>query len=108
MSGLWSIRANGEFPVNGRIRSEAEFGRSKVYVRSVRAADTAMRSEFQLMPNAAVTLKIQTTPARSSIACNNTLHPAVMCSGFASSISLWLMPSLQGIKIMPLGASLAM
>ena len=50
----------------------------------------------------------QTTPARSNIACSNTLHPAVMCSGLASSISLWLMPSLQGMKIMPLGASLAM
>ena len=47
-------------------------------------------------------------PARSNIACSNTLHPASMCSGLASSISLWLMPSLQGMKIMPLGASLAM
>ena len=46
-------------------------------------------------------------PARSNIACSSTLHPAVMCSGLASSISLWLMPSLQGMKIMPLEASLA-
>ena len=47
-------------------------------------------------------------PARSSIACSKTLQPAVMCSGLADSISLWLMPSLQGMKIMPVGASLAM
>src|SRR5450830_1663219 len=47
-------------------------------------------------------------PARSSMACSSTLQPAVMCSGWASSISLWLMPSLQGMKIMPVGASLAM
>ena len=48
------------------------------------------------------------TPARSSMACSSTLQPAVMCSALASSISLWLMPSLQGMKIMPAGASLAM
>ena len=48
------------------------------------------------------------TPARSSIACSSTLQPAVMCSGKALSISLWLMPSLQGMKIMPAGASRAM
>jgi len=49
-----------------------------------------------------------TTPARSSIACSSTLQPAVMCSGWASSISLWLMPSLHGMKIIPAGASRAM
>ena len=47
-------------------------------------------------------------PERSSIACSSTLQPAVMCSGLASSISLWLMPSLQGMKIMPLLARRAM
>ena len=48
------------------------------------------------------------TPARSSMACSSTLHPAVMCSGFASSISLWLIPSLHGMKIIPAGTSFAM
>ncbi len=47
-------------------------------------------------------------PARSSMACSSTLQPAVMCSGVALSISLWLMPSLHGMKIMPLGARRAM
>jgi hypothetical protein len=47
---------------------------------------------------------LRTTPALDNMACNKTLQPAAMCSGLASSISLWLMPSLQGIKIMPLGA----
>lgn len=44
------------------------------------------------------------TPARSSIPCSSTLQPASRCSSFASSISLWLMPSLHGTKIMPAGA----
>ena len=57
-------------------------------------------------PKRGTSKKIQ-VPARSSMACSSTLHPAVMCSGLASSISLWLMPSLQGMKIMPLEASLA-
>ena len=45
--------------------------------------------------------------ACSSIACNSTSAPAAMCSGMASSSSLWLMPSLQGTKIMPVGARCA-
>ena len=45
--------------------------------------------------------------ARSSIASSSTFAPASMCSGSASSISLWLMPSLHGTKIMPAGATWA-
>ena len=41
------------------------------------------------------------------IACNNTLQPAVMCSGLASSISLWLMPPTQGTKTIEVGATCA-
>ena len=39
-----------------------------------------------------------------SITCSSTLAPAATCSGEAYSISLWLIPSLQGIKIIPVGA----
>ena len=37
------------------------------------------------------------------MACSKTLQPACTCSGVALSISLWLMPSLQGIKIIAKG-----
>ena len=60
------------------------------------------------LPAVSLGLLHPTTPARSSMACNNTLHPAVICAGLASSISLWLMPSLHGMKIMPAGARRAM
>jgi len=48
----------------------------------------------------------QATPACASIACSSTLQPAARCSDLASSISLWLMPSLQGTKIIAVGATL--
>jgi hypothetical protein len=53
-------------------------------------------------------LDVQACLARSSMAWSSTLHPASRCSGFASSISLWLMPSLHGTKIIPAGARRAM
>ena len=46
----------------------------------------------------------QAPPARSSMACSSTLAPAAQCPEVASSISAWLMPSLQGTKIMAVGA----
>jgi hypothetical protein len=44
-------------------------------------------------------------PARLSMACSSTLAPASIHSGFASSTSLWLMPSTQGTKIIEVGAT---
>jgi len=61
----------------------------------------------QMSPLSSIRKHFDQVPARSSMACNNTLQPAAMCSGVADSISLWLMPSLHGMKIMPVGASLA-
>src|SRR5689334_3077927 len=46
-------------------------------------------------------------PARASTAWSSTLAPASRCSGRASSISLWLMPSLHGTKIIAVGATRA-
>ena len=46
-------------------------------------------------------------PARASIAWSSTFAPASRCSGRASSISLWLMPSLHGTKIIDVGATRA-
>ncbi|QDI09800.1 hypothetical protein electrica_03732 [Klebsiella electrica] len=45
-----------------------------------------------------------TTCAYCSITCSSTFAPAATCPGEAYSISLWLIPSLQGIKIIPVGA----
>ena len=47
---------------------------------------------------------VYTTRAYCSITCSSTFAPASTCSGDAYSISLWLIPSLQGIKIIPVGA----
>ena len=47
------------------------------------------------------------TPSASRMACSSTSQPAAVCSGVASSISLWLMPSLQGMKIIAAGHTLA-
>ncbi|MDT4825481.1 hypothetical protein FQZ97_587670 [compost metagenome] len=47
-------------------------------------------------------------PQQRNMACSSTLQPASRCSGCASSISLWLMPSLHGTKIMAVGATRAM
>src|SRR5690606_19447197 len=43
----------------------------------------------------------RTAPRRTSV-------PAIMCSSEANSFSLWLIPSLQGMKIMAEGATFAM
>ena len=45
--------------------------------------------------------------ALSSTVFNNTLQPAVRSSGLASSISLWLMPPIQGTKTIAEGATRA-
>src|SRR5215471_425660 len=49
----------------------------------------------------------QDPPAHASTAWSKTFAPASRCSGRASSISLWLMPSLHGTKIMEVGATRA-
>ncbi len=41
------------------------------------------------------------------MARSSTLQPASRCAGSAFSISLWLMPSSQGTKIMAAGATRA-
>ena len=46
-----------------------------------------------------------TRPAFASMARSRTLPPAWIHSGLASSTSLWLMPSMQGMKIMEVGAT---
>ena len=43
--------------------------------------------------------------ARSTIACSRIWQPAPMSALVASSISLWLMPSLHGTKTMAVGAT---
>ena len=43
--------------------------------------------------------------ARSTIACSRIWQPAPASSLVASSISLWLMPSLHGTKIIAVGAT---
>jgi hypothetical protein len=43
--------------------------------------------------------------ARSIIARSSTSQPAASSSCLASSISLWLMPSLQGTKIIEVGVT---
>ena len=45
------------------------------------------------------------TLARATMAFRSTSQPAARSPGVASSISLWLMPSLQGMKIMPVGTT---
>src|SRR5262249_7353608 len=45
--------------------------------------------------------------AFSITACSKTSQPAATFSGVASSISLWLMPSLQGMKIIAEGQTCA-
>src|SRR3546814_820556 len=55
----------------------------------------------------AASLSIAPTPATCSMACSKTLQPASRWPGCASSSSLWLMPSLQGTKIMAVGATRA-
>ena len=49
-----------------------------------------------------------TISAFSSTACIRTLAPAVDHSCLMSSVSLWLMPSTQGVKIIEVGAMRAM
>jgi Cu(I)/Ag(I) efflux system membrane protein CusA/SilA len=48
-----------------------------------------------------------TTSAFSSTACSSTSAPAEAHSGVMFSASLWLMPSMQGVKIMAAGATRA-
>ena len=43
--------------------------------------------------------------ASATIAFSSTSQPAAMSACVAASISLWLMPSSQGMKIMPVGAT---
>ena len=43
--------------------------------------------------------------ASATIALSNTWQPAAMSDWVAASISLWLIPSSQGMKIMPVGAT---
>jgi hypothetical protein len=46
--------------------------------------------------------------ARATMASSSTLQPASRSAGLASSISLWLTPSLHGTKIMAVGVTAAM
>jgi len=46
--------------------------------------------------------------ALASIACSSTLPPASIHSGLASSISLWLMPPMQGTKTIAVGVTFDM
>ncbi len=65
-----------------------------------------------LLPAAMVTLAEVFTSYFKVTCCNtassSTWQPAARSLGLASSISLWLMPSLQGTKTMDVGATLAM
>ena len=59
------------------------------------------------MPGQEVSAGSGRPPATESMACSSTLQPISRSSGVALSISLWLMPSSQGTKIMPVGATVA-
>src|SRR5438309_1338509 len=47
------------------------------------------------------------TPASANTVCISALAPAVQSAWVASSSSLWLIPSLQGTKIIAAGTTLA-
>ena len=62
----------------------------------------------QALENAgAVHVGAQSAPASRVMASRSVWHPAARSSGVAFSISLWLMPSSQGTKIIPVGATRA-
>ena len=51
--------------------------------------------------------RYDTISAFSSTACISTLAPAVAQSGLMSSLSLWLIPSTQGVNTIDVGATRA-
>ena len=77
-----------------------EPGGDKVWVRVVgEELDQARQN------GGAVHIAAQSAPASRTMASSSVWQPAARSSGVAFSISLWLMPSSQGTKIIPVGAT---
>src|SRR5690606_23901918 len=86
-----------------RARRAERLARYRHGRKRVRLFIHACNQDFRTAPP----LEAPATPAARKMACRSTLQPASRCSGRASSISLWLMPSLQGTKIIAVGATRA-
>ena len=64
-------------------------------------------SRAQTCRRSAAADRYETISAFSSTACISTLAPAVAQSGLMSSLSLWLIPSTQGVNTIDVGATRA-
>jgi len=95
----WQMAAAVTAQVRLKLRRTGESPDQRLkLLHSARAAITVNEPTYCVQRGVA-------TPARANTACNNTLQPASRSCGLASSISLWLMPSLHGTKIIAVGVT---
>jgi len=94
--------------LEARFSHSAPFGSllpSSPRKRGSRAVVSLVALDSRLCGNDDVDVQLTGAFARSMMARSSTSQPAASSSCFASSISLWLIPSLQGTKIIPVGAT---
>src|SRR5947209_4549536 len=101
MSESLDLRKNIPHPV-ARLSAAAKLLARRVEIHVLRA-DKPLQVVRIAHPRQDATIS-----ALSSAACKSTLTPALAHSGKIVSVSLWLMPSTHGVKIIAVGATRAM